>query len=138
MACKADNLISEYIGRNWSMEGNRKVDVIVEMLRLHNNIKQTRGRPVVLQWFDYNSLDSSILSDNSDTIIEKKINDDTIQTDASKVKIVSEMSDMSARNADDSKTIESEPQKCPDCGRTIDPFDKNTHPACCPGSGPSL
>ena len=28
-----------------------------------------------------------------------------------------------------------ESEKCPNCGEMIDPFNKNTHPACCQGQG---
>ena len=31
-----------------------------------------------------------------------------------------------------------QPKECPDCHRMIKPFDKNTHLACCQGSGPSI
>ena len=26
-----------------------------------------------------------------------------------------------------------EPEQCPNCGKMIDPYDMNTHPACCKG-----
>ena len=41
---------------------------------------------------------------------------------------------LSSKNIDDdSGPKPEEPEECPDCHRMIDPFDKNTHPACCQG-----
>ena len=114
MACKADNLISGYIGRNLSMDGNKKIKVIVEMLREHNNIKQTGGKPVVLQWIDYNNLDNSLLSDHSDhsdPIIENDDHENTVQQDTSKMKIGSDRSDRTDSNIDNSKSIEMDQSK---------------------------
>ena len=32
---------------------------------------------------------------------------------------------------DDSDQTPEEPEKCPNCGKMIHPYDKNTHPAVC-------
>ena len=31
------------------------------------------------------------------------------------------------------KSEKEEPEKCPNCDKMIDPYDKNTHPSCCNG-----
>ena len=50
IARDSDQQISAYIGTNLSMEHNRKIQVIVHMLRNNSHIKQVGIKPVVLQW----------------------------------------------------------------------------------------
>ena len=50
MARDSDQQISAYIGTNLSMEHNRKIQVIVHMLRNNSHIKQVGINLVVLQW----------------------------------------------------------------------------------------
>ena len=153
MACKSDKVISEYIGRNWSMDSNHKVKNVVDLLRNHSNIKPVGVNPVILQWSD--SAQSSSQPDQPDApdaIIENNDNENTVKADTSKIKIASDRSNRSDSNpktpelipmgktklqpcySEGSYPIRTEnPLECPDCHRMIDPFDKNTHPACCKG-----
>ena len=46
IACKEDQQISEYIGKNLSMEHNFKVKTVVNMLRNHSRIREVNSRPI--------------------------------------------------------------------------------------------
>ena len=50
IACKENPQIAAYLGRDWSMDGNSRIKVIVGMLRNHSQIKEVKSKPVVLQW----------------------------------------------------------------------------------------
>jgi DNA replicative helicase MCM subunit Mcm2 (Cdc46/Mcm family) len=50
---KTSEQVKEYIGsRDLDMEHNRNVRNVVELLQQHSNIRQTRDRPITLQWVD--------------------------------------------------------------------------------------
>ena len=51
IACKENHQIAAYLGRDWAMDGNSRVKVIVGMLRNHSQIREIKSKPVVLQWF---------------------------------------------------------------------------------------
>ena len=60
------------------------------------------------------------------------------KVDTSKMKIVSDVSDTSDSNIENSKSIEIEtdidktnPDECPNCHEMVDPYNMNTHPTCC-------
>jgi hypothetical protein len=41
----------------------------------------------------------------------------------------------SAPSANESPSEPEKPEECPNCGDMVDPYNKNTHPSCCSGSG---
>jgi hypothetical protein len=42
---------------------------------------------------------------------------------------------LSAPSASESPSEPEKPEECPKCNEMVEPFDKNTHPACCKGNG---
>ena len=55
MACESSPQINAYIGPDRSMRNNHKLTNIIEMLRLHSQIKPIRIKPLVLRWFNPDS-----------------------------------------------------------------------------------
>ena len=139
MACKADTQIIEYIGRDWSISGNFKVKYVVDMLRIHTNVKEVGSKPLILQWINGNSLGLSDVSDVCDAIIENNNHQNTAKQDLSKTEITSYTSHTSDSNIENSESIEIEtedqtkprPEECPNCHEMVHPYNWNTHPACC-------
>lgn len=50
IACKENQQIASYLGRNWSMDGNTKVKVVINILKNHSNITMVGSRPLILEW----------------------------------------------------------------------------------------
>ena len=49
IACKEDRQIDLYLGNNWSIAGNSRLQSIVTMLRNHSHVREIKSKPVVLQ-----------------------------------------------------------------------------------------
>ena len=50
IASKENPQIASYLGKNWSLESNIKVRVIVDMLRNHSDVREVGSKPVILKW----------------------------------------------------------------------------------------
>ena len=107
-ACKEDQQIAAYLGSNWSITGNRKIQVILDMLRNHSHIKEIKSKPVVLQWVSSVSDISDIC--DMDSIIEKEENNPIIENE-----IPSHMSHMSHSEPKPEPKPKTIFLKCPHC-----------------------
>ena len=49
-ACKINLQVHAYIGKSFSLENNKKLRPIVEMLRNHSRVQETKSKPIVFQY----------------------------------------------------------------------------------------
>ncbi len=101
IACKEDQQIAAYLGKDWSIVGNRRVHVVVDMLRNHSSVKEIKSKPLVLQWIDAAS-DTSDICD-ADLVSEELVSYDNREEKPSNQNDIknenpSHMSHMSDRN----------------------------------------
>jgi MCM P-loop domain len=120
VACKEDQQIAAYLGSNWTMDGNIKLKVVIDMLRNHNSVKQIKSNPVILQWIE--SVSDS--SDTSDMDANVKIYSPIKNENRS----VSGLSEVSDRNVQYHRQEGSVMYECPLCNhRDADPSKITEH-----------
>jgi DNA replicative helicase MCM subunit Mcm2 (Cdc46/Mcm family) len=64
-ACKENRHIAEYLGEKLNIEHNHKLRSVIDMLLNHAKIKLVRAKPMVLQYFDEASSDTSDIYDTT-------------------------------------------------------------------------
>ncbi len=65
IACKKDAQVSIYLGEKWSIDVNKKVKKVFEIVRVNKHVETVNLNPLLLRWREYDK-DSSDLSDQSD------------------------------------------------------------------------
>ena len=82
IACKKNAQVSIYLGENWSMDVNKKVKKVFEIVRASKHVEIVNLNPLLLRWREYDK-DSSDLSDPSEGIktayVQKSNNNDEQQ-----------------------------------------------------------
>ena len=80
--CEKNQQVAAYIGKSFSLENNKKLRPIVDMLRNHSRILETKSKPIVFQYKPKDDLmvkaseQASDLSDPSDPTFDTPTNID--------------------------------------------------------------
>jgi DNA replicative helicase MCM subunit Mcm2 (Cdc46/Mcm family) len=54
--CERNQQVAAYIGKSFSLENNKKLRPIVEMLRNHSRVQETKSKPIVFQYMPKDDL----------------------------------------------------------------------------------
>lgn len=119
IACKEDLQILEYLGTNWTLEHNRKLQRIIASLRKHPQIKPVNNNPLVLQWFESDTPDTSDITSLKST--DERPTDQKLEIAYTK-NTVSEVSDWSDRNQEPPIM-----ETCSRCGEESEAFYMKNH-----------
>ena len=135
IACKEDRQIALYLGNNWSIAGNSRLQSIVAMLRNHSHIREIKSKPVVLQWIgpvsDVSDICDMDLGSKELVSVDKREQNTQNQND-----FQNEIASHTSHTSDSNQTNEPRPQEtCTKCGKTDDAFYMPIHITNCEGEG---
>jgi hypothetical protein len=121
IASKEDPQISAYLGTNWALEKNGRLQQVVKSLRKHRCIRPIRSNPLVRQWFSDLSEFQPDESDGSDVTLEGMRSVDNTHTGQSYLEQSQNITSDSSDSPDSSRQSETEPKPraqttCPKCG----------------------